>query len=348
MNPPRKRRILFAGDARPGTTSGYRIRAFTRLNQDLVVFDLSSYVPRSKYLLAATVRAPFGPFVYRINRDLLSAVRKHKPDVVFFDRPVSFTGDTIREIKQSGAQTICYNQDNPFGPRKDPGWHQFLKVFRLFDLHCAFRKADAVRFREWGLLWVETMFSYEPTIHFPPAQDWSDNQRPRLVSYIGSPYEERPEFLRSLAEGQHIPLAISGSRWDEMLTPDLFSKYVTHGHLSDAAYREAIWQSRINLSFLTRLNQDDIAHKSVEIAACRSFLLAVRCEGHQKLFAEDREAVFFSSVEECADKCRFYLERPDLRDAIAERGRARAASSGYDNDTQLIRILTALDGANVE
>ena len=62
------------------------------------------------------------------------------------------------------------------------------------------------------------------------------------------------------------------------------------------------------------------------------------------ILQEDREAVFFSSVEECADKARFYLDRPDLREAIGRRARERAVRSGYDNDTQLARILNKLDG----
>ncbi len=292
-----------------------------------------------------THRLPMGPLVHRVNRDLLRAVHEFRPDVVFFDKPTTFTKDTILEIKQTGAQTVCYNQDNPFGPRNDGCWHQFYKVFRLFDLHCAIRKTDAVRFEEWGLNWVQVMLSYEPTVHFPPAEWWSDSMRTRDVSYIGSPYEERPEFLRQLGENQRIPLVIAGAPlWRECLPPQLFRRYVLDGPLYDSDYREAIWRSRINLSFLTRLNEEDIAHKSVEIAACQGFLLAVRCEGHQAIFEEDREAVFFSSVEECADKCRFYLERPELREAIARRGRERAVRSGYDDDTQLARILNFLDG----
>ena len=82
----------------------------------------------------------------------------------------------------------------------------------------------------------------------------------------------------------------------------------------------------------------------MEIAACAGCLLALRTPGHQALFDEDSEAVFFSSVEECAEKARFYLGRPDLREAIAAGGRNRAVRSGYDNDTQLARILNRLDG----
>lgn len=128
-----------------------------------------------------------------------------------------------------------------------------------------------------------------------------------------------------------------------MLSPERYLKLVTDGYLADNRYRETIWKSRINLSFVTKMNEEDIGHKSMEIAACRGFLLAVRTEGHQSVFEEDKEAVFFSDVEECGDKCRFYLNRPDLREGIAARGRERAVRSGYDNDTQLARVLDRLN-----
>jgi spore maturation protein CgeB len=347
LNPPSKRRILCVCDPRPGQTSGYRLTSFRRLGQQVIPLDISSYEPDSRALAAIKFRLPIRPLVDRINRDLLRAVREHQPDVVWFDRPLQFTSSTIEAIKQSGALTIYFNQDNPFGPRNDPGWYRLYKVFRLFDLYCAIRNTDIVRFRSWGLPWVRIMLSYEPPMHYPPRRQPADESRARGVSYVGSPYEERPDFLRQLGEKMQLPLVIAGPRWQKVFSPQLLSRYVSHGYLSDSAYREAIWHSRINLSFITRLNEEDIGHKSVEIAACQGFLLALRTPGHQAIFEEDREAVFFSSVEECADKCRFYLNRPDLREAIARRGRERAARSGYDNDTQLARILNRLDGADV-
>ncbi|MGA7887249.1 MAG: glycosyltransferase, partial [Acidobacteriaceae bacterium] len=261
------------------------------------------------------------------------------------EKPIVFTPATVRTIRATGAVTVCYNLDNPFGPRNDRCWYQFKKVFRLFDLHCVPRNRDVVRYRDWGLPFVKVLFSFEPSVHYPPPESWSDADRNREISYIGYPYEERPGFLMSLAEDHHLPVSLSGSGWQKVLSPEQFTRYVTSGFLRDDAYREALWRSRINVSFITRLNEDDIAHKTVEIAACQGFLLAIRTPGHQEIFEEDREAVFFSSVEECADKCRFYLPRPDLREAIARRGRERAARSGYDNDTQLRLVLDHLDGA---
>lgn len=345
MEPPRKRRILCVCDPRPGQTSGYRLRSLQRLGQDVFPFDVSSYRSRSRIVEAVKYRIPpFDFIVRRINRDLLSAVHEHKPDLVWFDKPIHFTPGTVQAIRQTGALTVCYNQDNPFGSLKEKIWHQFYRVFRLFDLHCLFRDADIPRYTQWGLPWIRTTLSFEPSIHFPPSPGWSDALRTRSVSYVGSPFEQRPDFLRRLADEKGIPLVISGPRWEKYLEPGAFRRLVSHGYLSDAQYREGIWRSRINLGFVTYFNEEDIGHKSVEIAACAGFLLALRTKGHQALFEEDREAVFFSSLEECADKCRFYLERPALRDSIAARGRERAVRSGYDNDTQLAKVLNRLDG----
>ena len=63
-----------------------------------------------------------------------------------------------------------------------------------------------------------------------------------------------------------------------------------------AGYREAVWRSKINLSFITHANQDEFVHKSFEIAGCGGFLLAERSAGHAARFVEDEEAVFFHGV----------------------------------------------------
>jgi spore maturation protein CgeB len=315
-----------------------------RLGQEVTVFDVSAHATGSRAMQELRRRFPVGPLVSKINRELLTTVRATRPDVVIFDKPIYHTRDVIEDIKTAGAQTVSYNQDGPFGPRKDGCWLQFYKVFRLFDLHCLFREADVARYRNWGLPFIKTMFSFEPTVQFPPPAEWSDKDRTRQVSYIGSPHEERPQFLVALAEDKGVPVTISGPRWQKFIAPENYTRYVSNGFLADDQYRENIWRSRINLGFISHLNEDDIGHKCIEIAACGQFLLAERSEGHRECFEEDQEAVFFSSVEECADKARFYLERPDLRESIARRGRERVVRSGYDNDAQFTRILNRLDG----
>ncbi len=337
-------KILYAGALAPGNTALYRYQAFERLGQQLVPFAVDAYEPRWRYANAFRNRYPAGPLIAKVNRDLLALARAEKPDLVWFDKPVHFTPQTVVAIKELGAKTVCYNQDNPFGPRKDKCWLQFLRVYKLFDLHCLFRSVDVARYTEWGLPFIKIALSYDPLQHFPPPAGWSDTDRTRELSYTGSPLEQRAEFLTRLGEEQHLPVAIAGPRWETALTPELRAKYVVGGMMKDAEYRESLWKSKINLAFVTRMNEEDVAHKSFEITGCAQFLLAERSPGHQEAFKEGKEAEFYSSLEECAEKARYYLAHPEEREAIAAAGRARAVRSGYDNDAQLGRVLARMEG----
>ncbi len=344
------RRILYAGTFDSGQTSMYRYRALERLGQRTIPFDLARYSFRWEKLNALRFRFPIGPLVARINADLLAAVAAERPEIVWFDKPIFFTPETIRRVKDLGAQTVSYNQDNPFGPRNDGCWHQFCKINRMLDLHCLLRNADIPRYRDWGLNYIKIQLSFDPAYHFPPPDSWSDKDRTRGVSYAGYPHEDRARFLIELADTHMLPVVLSGPGWQKAIRGGQRLRLEEagvlrdrQGLLKDGQYREAIWMSKINLAFVTHLNEEDVAHKAFEIAACRGFLLALRTPGHLDSFQEGKEAEFFSSVEECAEKARYYLGHPEEREAIARRGQERAVRSGYDNDTQLARILARLE-----
>ncbi len=346
--PLQSNKILYVGNLRPGNTSLYRFRSLERLGQQVLPFDVAPFDPTNRIIAKLHYRFPTGLLVAAINRSLVQAVSHHKPHIVWMDKPTSITPATMQAIKATGALTVCYNQDNPFGPRHDGTWFQFKRIFRLFDLHCLLRNADMPRYAAWGLPYIKVLLSFDPAMHFPPPSTWSDANRPYAVSYTGSPYEDRPAFLRALAERFHLPLALAGPRWEKVFPPDLMQRYVVGGMLKDAAYRENIWRSRINLSFITLLNEEDVAHKAFEITACGGFLLALRSPGHLACFTEGREAAFFSTLEECAEKARYYLGHLEEREVIAAAGRARVVASGYDNDTQLASILRRLEAIAAE
>jgi hypothetical protein len=338
-----KHRILYLGHLEGGQTSLYRYRALERLGHELIPFDLTEYKFRLAKLNALANRLPLGPFIARTNADLLAIIKKEKPTVVWLDKPTKLTAASIQRVKESGAFTVCYNQDNPFGPRNDGCWYQFYRIYRMLDLHCLFRNADIPRYHGWGLNYIKIQLSYDPREQFAPPAGWSDLNRTREVSYIGSPYEDRPRFLRSLIEDYKLPVTISGPRWDKFLNDDERKRYMRGGMLKDEEYRENIWKSKINLAFITQLNEEDVVHKAFEIAACGGFLLASRSPGHLECFEEGKEAEFFSSLEECVDKIRYYLGHPAERQEIARRGCQRAKRSGYDNDTQLSRVMDKLE-----
>jgi hypothetical protein len=334
-------KILYASGLSLNDSSLYRLWALERLGHQVIPFNSFDYLPRNSIIRKATIHLSTGPSIARINRDLLSIAEAEKPDLLWTDKLLSMRPVTLDRMRAMGLATVSYMIDNPFGTRRDPGWRLYMKNIPHYDLHIVQRDKNILDYTSRGardVIKIQT--AYEPTLHFPPPAGWSDADRDRNVSFIGTPYDERGKTLSRLwREG--IPVDISGSppHWVRAMDPDAYKATFRTGEIFRDEYRNAIWRSRVNLSFLTHSNQDEFVHKSFEIAGCGGFLLAERSAGHLQRFREDEEAVFFSSFEELVEKIRRYLPDEAARQRIAVAGNLRAARDGYHNDRQVELII---------
>lgn len=334
-------KILYVAGLSPHDSSQYRAWALERAGHQVVALNFYPYEAGNAIVRKVVHRLVAGPAVDRFNRDILAAAEQEKPDVFWADKLLWLQPATLDRMKKMGIVTVSYMIDNPFGTRSDPGWRLYLKDVPHFDLHVVQRDSNFADYEQRGarnVIKIQT--AYEPTIHYPPPVGWSDKERTREVSFIGTSYDDRPAFLTRLWKEFGFPVVISGdSQWKKRLQPDAAAALYTGGELYLDGYRQGIWQSKINLSFLTHANQDEFAHKSFEIAGCGGFLLAERSVGHGARFVEDEEAVFFTGIEECAEKIHRYLGDEAARERIARAGHARAARDGYHNDAQVEKIV---------
>jgi spore maturation protein CgeB len=337
-------KILYAAQLSPNDSAQYRAWALERLGHTVITLNTLDYQPASSLLRKVLHRAQVGPWVERLNRDILAAAEREKPEIFWADKLLGLQPRTLDRLREMGIATVSYMIDNAFGPRRDPGWRMYMKDIPHFDLHVVQRDKNIADYMERGarnVIKIQT--AYEPTIHFPPQSEIADAQRDRGVSFIGTSYDDRPAFLTRLWREFRIPVVISGDRmWKVRLEPDAAAALYTGTELYGKEYREAIWHSKINLSFITHSNQDEFVHKSFEIAGCGGFLLAERSDGHKARFREDEEAVFFTGFDECLEKVRKYLPDEAARTRIAAAGRKRAIRDGYTNDAQVARILDRL------
>jgi hypothetical protein len=334
-------KIVYATGLSPNDTSLYRLWALERLGHTVVPLNAYEYAANNVLLRKIEFRLVMGPSLERLNRDLLQMVERERPDVVWTDKLLQMQPKTLVKLREMGVVTVSYMIDNPFGTRRDPGWRLYMKNIPYYDLHVVQRDANIADYRARGardVIKIQT--AYEPTLQFPPPAEWSDSNRNRDVSFVGTPYDNRAETLAWLAN-QGFKVAISGNdrRWKKELGAESFSRLYCEGELYRQQYREAIWRSKINLSFLTWANKDEFVHKSFEIAGCGGFLLAERSDGHRQRFIEDEEAVFFTGREELAAKIARYLPDEAARARIAAAGHARAERDGYHNDRQVELIV---------
>jgi spore maturation protein CgeB len=333
-------RVLYVGHLGPRSSALFRRWAISRLGHEVVDLDTSPYLSRGNWLeRGIRMRILVGGAIRECNRDILAVAERERPDVIWFDKAVLVQAKTVRRLRESGFTTLHYNIDNPFGPRKDPGWRLVLGAVPEYDLHLVQRDCNLADYRNAGARDVFMLrTAYEPTMHFPPPTEWSDADRLHDVVFIGHAYDQRAQFITELWQRHGIPVKVWGEVWPSVLPGDMSKKLWQGPAIYNELYREAIWRSRICLSFVTHSNCDDVAHKSFEIAACGSFLLAEDTEGHRAHFKADEEAVFFASVEECAAKIRRYLPDMEARDCIGAAARQRCEASGYSYDARIERV----------
>ncbi len=342
--PPRFR-ILYAGPLLPSENVLHRFFALERLGQEVLQLNAEPYQDGGNRITRAIRhRLQLGPLVRAFNERVLADAIEYKPDIFWGNKAVLLLPETLVALRRRGIFTVDYTIDNAFGPRRDRVWRLYKKCIGEYDLHILQRDVTLDAYLRFGARAVYKMqTAFDPAYHFPAPPGWNDKDRDREVSFIGSPYDNRARFLTQLKREYGIPVTISGyPQWAAALDRDVADMY-TGTALFDAKYREAIWRSKINLSFITHSNQDEYTHKTFEIAGCGAFQIAERSAGHMERFIEDEEIVLFSTLEECAEKIKRYLPDPEARERIAAASRRRAVASGYDNDTQLSRVLDHIE-----
>lgn len=327
-------RILYVAPLNPFARSAHRIACIRALGHEVVGMDSELYLSSGGRILSGIrIRTLIGLQVNRLNRNLLDLAAKFRPNIIWLEKALLVRRKTVAKLRKEGIFTIHQNDDNPFGPRKDPGWRLFLDALPEYDLHLVPRETSLEDYRKAGAKDVfMVMPAYEPTLHFPPTSVWTDANRTIDVSFCGFPHDHRPQFIFELWKRYGIVTKVWGDwRWKRHLSEDAIKALLQGSMLPYDDYRETIWKSRINLGFVSHLNNDEYTARTFEIPACRGFLLAEDTPGHRKLLHDGEEAVFFRSVEDCAEKIHKYLGDEVSRSRIAAAGYKRIVASGASN-----------------
>lgn len=113
-------------------------------------------------------------------------------------------------------------------------------------------------------------------------------------------------------------------------------------------YTKAICGASICLGLLSEQGRgsssgDLITSRTFQIPACGTFMLHERNDEVLKFFEEGRDAEFFSSPTELAEKIKVYLSDDDRRQKIANNGLQRSQRDGYSADSRMKVVLTWLN-----
>jgi len=239
---------------------------------------------------------------------------------------------------------INYNVDDPF-PTGDPNKRRFSlhrKAIPAYDLVAVVRAENVTEAYTAGARKVFRIYrSADEVAHAPLSLSPDDEaRRANDVSFIGTWMPERGPLLARLLE-LGVPLAIYGNRWQKAREWSVLRFAWRSPGIIGSDYVKAIQCSKVCLGLVSKGNRDLHTQRSAEIPYIGSVLCAERTPEHEDLYEDGKEAVLWSTAEECADKIFRLLKNSEKRLRIAKAGRERCIKNGTLNEVVIESILNA-------
>lgn len=357
-------KILFLGEIGPGQTSLMRMRALGRLGHEVEGVNTIEPWKRASWLQRRIQRQiQAGPVVDEINREVLAAARRTRPQMIWAEKQEYLRLETLAELKSLGARLVHFTPD-PYFSLSWKRTRMMDEAMSAFDVLVYCKRYEEANYAALGKPIVYMPLGYCDEVHRPLAS--SDPQWSCQAGFLGG-WEPRRELLLHRVAAAQVELKIWGGYWDFLadgrVTPrrlvilrqlaggdrfkfhrdPLLTAAYRGGEVYGDDYARALTGAKIGLGFLRKVCPDQHTTRTFEIPACGSMLLADRTSEHQDFFKEGAEADFFSSPEELVEKLIFYGLNESARGRIAQAGRARCIDGRYAYIHRLHDALAQLD-----
>lgn len=349
-------RILCIGETWLGSDARASFAALERLGQSIQVLDESQYVTNKwQGVIGKGLRRSFRPLlVKQLSRDVLRSIGEFKPHCLFVFKGNWVHPDILQSCRNQNVIAINYYPDvsflshGPYIPRSLPLYdHVFnTKTYGVADMKSRLSIQHA-SFLEPG---------YDPELHKPIELTGEERKTYGCdVAFIGTWSPRKEALLSALSqELPEIDLKIWGCQWEKSRSPNLAGSIVGR-EVTGEDYTRAIRGASICLGLLSEAGKgsssgDLITARTFQIPACGAFMMHEKNDEARRYFEEDREAAFFATPEELAQKVRHYLDHPAERKRLATAGLERSLREGYAIDERMKVILDwlsrRLNGAN--
>ena len=233
-------------------------------------------------------------------------------NIVFFyllgNSPLNPSGSTYDALKNLGV-TLCF-----IWPDTGPGWatDAMQNLQGVADLHVTWDMArsdfhnNLPPLHNLLKLWTpQDRFLYEFT-------DYDSRVFP--ISFVGSRYYQQRQDTIAYLQTKLPELNVKGGQRDDKLTPYEYAWIVSH--------------SAIMLNFPQHpLGFTQLKGRVLESMACGTLVVELKNDSTSQLFTPGTDYVEASTLDEMAEKARFYLNNPQERIKIASAGRAKYLSN---------------------
>jgi spore maturation protein CgeB len=337
--------ILYVGELDYGGTSRDKAEALASIGATVDMIGPSrpaGLAGKLDFRLSRTLY--ISPSISRLNSEIISRFNERSYDILFLEKAWMVRPETVQAVRSQVATIVYLNNDNPWGDIERGMWRLVKRYIPLVD-EVMVPKYSVVRYYERkGAKRVSVVdFGFAPARHFCPA---GIPEKVHDLCFVGVPHKDgggirphRSRLILDLARALPGRVSVFGPGWGRTLKGvEKYFKVISEGVWGDE-YRETIWASKVNLSFITKGNWEESSHRTFEIAACGGCLLAERSSRLEQTFCEGEEALFFSDTEEAVALATRLLEDAALRKRLSHAATRRAVESGYDNASRFTEAI---------
>jgi spore maturation protein CgeB len=336
-------KILICGSFAPSALENFYHEGFIRMNLEVTKFDIhDSYYQEIKKSFVSKVINKLYPEVYYspINKNLLSFISGKKFDAIIVFKGLVLYPETVEKLKSHCEVLTCYNPDHPFKfYSPGSGNSNIEKSISHYHLYLTYSKQISRSLKE--------QYKVDSAV-VPFGYDDLFSGKPELVKglpwvFIGAYDSERAEFLKQLKDyeisiyGDQKWKTRSGSEWIK----NKYQGRSVHGK----EYSDILYSSKGVFNLLRKQNIVEESHnmRTFEVPGAGGVLIANRTSEQSDFFEEDKEAIYFGSVDELKDKLDFYHTNQHLLNNIKIAAYDRSIKSGYGysfRSRQLINEIT--------
>ncbi|MBU4186250.1 MAG: glycosyltransferase [Proteobacteria bacterium] len=253
-----------------------------------------------------------------LNCKLIDILVQEKPDVMF-TVPMHYEIwlETLNLIKTYiNTITICWTTDDSWKYREVSKF-----IGSAYDIITTTYNDVLPLYNRDGIqnVYLTQWAANSQTLH-PPLKA-SECTYP--VSFVGAAHGNRKQRIKALMQ-KGIQVACFGHGWPSGSVP-----------ASDIS--NIMRQSVISLNFANSKGANQIKARTFEVPGAGGFLLTESAPRLDRFYCIGKEIDTFNDIDELAEKIQFYLNRPSVRDSMAEAAFARTrAEHTYEHRLQAL------------
>lgn len=344
---PRKKTVVILGRFRSGTSEEGLQQGFRKAGWFTHSID-------TRQTTGAPGKGIVGRIAYRVHEhyanqavidEFKRTFRILKPDVVLMMKRTDIPAELMKEVRSMGCKLALFYPDVHFQHRTVNE-----KLFKYLDILITTKtyQLDYLKSQYKNITVQYVPHGYVTDVHQPLYAELDEAEYERDILYAGNHSAYKEEFLEQLHADLRKPdMMITGPNWQGKGSKSLLS-YIDTVQRRNALYADIIQRSRINVAIfagpLVHGWQDLVSTRTFEIPAAGGFMLHIDNEEVRSFYEVGSEIDVFNTPEECSDKIRFYLTKPEVRKKMIEKSYNRTVPqySYSERASQIIQLLNQL------